>query len=120
MSNPIHQNLTMNRTRRELLDMLGEKGIVWNEEQLDLYLHFDKTITEEDGMLRLSTVSREKMIEAVIEDLLSQNPVVTTHIVLKALPNTIASSEVEIAKIARESSVVELLPNGIAIKLKSY
>lgn len=118
MSNPIHQNLTMKRTRQELLDKLREKGFNWNKEQLDLYLHFDKTIAEEDGILYLRTVSKEKQIESVIEDLLSQKPVVTLQMVMKALPDTIVSSELEIADIARKSSILELQTNGKAIKLK--
>ena len=118
MSNPIHQNLTMNPTRRELLDKLGEKGIVWNDDQLDLYLHFDKTIAEDNGILRISCVPREKKIEALIEELLSQKPIITTQMVLHELPNDIASSEVEIANIARNSAILELQPNGKAIKLK--
>ncbi len=118
MTNPIHQCLTMPRPREQLLDKLAEKGFLWNMDQLDLYLQFDKTITEENGLLSINSESRESMILVLIEKLLSEKPAVTTQMVLSELPNHIASSEVEIATIARNSTIIELLPNGKTIKLK--
>ena len=113
MINKIYNQLKTPKTIEEICMRFAEIGLNWNRYQIELFIGLDKNIINASGRWSIGEDDLSSKVNAFLDDVFKNKPVMPINLILKDLPFIIGKPE--FIKIVEENQNYYIHPNGVVI-----